>query len=75
MKLFLQNKGYFDAQVHDSIVLKKNKVVNVYYIINEGKPYTIRYSGCDDGCTIILQNGPSDDLSDYKTLTSMSHHY
>ncbi|KAF5699871.1 hypothetical protein FGLOB1_11120, partial [Fusarium globosum] len=53
-----------------SVALAKPAFLNTEFDLTEGKPYTIRYSGCDDGCTIILQNGPSDDLSDYKTLTT-----
>jgi outer membrane protein assembly factor BamA len=41
LKLYMQKKGYFDAKVRDSIVLKNDKEVNIYYIINEGKPYVI----------------------------------
>jgi hypothetical protein len=58
-----------------SVALAKPAFLNTEFDLTEGKPYTIRYSGCDDGCTIVLQNGPSDDLSDYKTLTSMSYNY
>jgi hypothetical protein len=53
-----------------SVALAKPAFLNTEFDLTEGKPYTIRYSGCDDGCTIVLQNGPSDDLSDYKTLTT-----
>jgi hypothetical protein len=53
-----------------SVALAKPAFLNTDFSLTEGKPYTIRYSGCDDGCTIVLQNGPSDDLSDYKTLTA-----
>jgi hypothetical protein len=53
-----------------SVALAKPAFLNTDFQLTEGKPYTIRYSGCDDGCTIVLQNGPSDDLKDYKTLTS-----
>ncbi|KAF4334143.1 extracellular matrix precursor [Fusarium beomiforme] len=53
-----------------SVALAKPAFLNTDFELTEGKPYTIRYSGCDDGCTIVLQNGPSDDLKDYKTLTT-----
>jgi outer membrane protein assembly factor BamA len=33
---------YFTATVKDSIVIKKNKEVNVYYLINTEEPYKIR---------------------------------
>ena len=41
LELLLQNKGYFNAEVKDSVTLKKEKA-NVTYIIQSGKPYTIR---------------------------------
>lgn len=41
LELLLQNKGYFNAEVKDSVVYKKEKA-NVTYIIQSGKPYTIR---------------------------------
>ncbi|KAF9776940.1 hypothetical protein IL306_004811 [Fusarium sp. DS 682] len=53
-----------------SVALAKPAFLNTDFQLTEGKPYTIRYTGCDSGCTIVLQNGPSDDLKDYKTLTS-----
>ncbi|RBR03797.1 hypothetical protein FVER53590_00977 [Fusarium verticillioides] len=53
-----------------SVALAKPAFLNTEFDLTEGQPYTIKYSGCDDGCTIVLQNGPSDDLSDYKTLTT-----
>ncbi|KAF5657331.1 hypothetical protein FHETE_10492 [Fusarium heterosporum] len=53
-----------------SVALAKPAFLNTDFSLTEGTPYTIRYSGCDDGCTIVLQNGPSGDLKDYKTLTA-----
>ncbi|CAF3551720.1 hypothetical protein SNK03_000617 [Fusarium graminearum] len=53
-----------------TMALAKPAFLNTDFALTEGKPYTIRYSGCDSGCTIILQNGESTDLKDYKTLTS-----
>ena len=40
MGLYLNNKGYFNSTVHDSVVRKKKKAT-VYYIINASEPYTI----------------------------------
>ncbi|PMB65681.1 hypothetical protein BM221_007878 [Beauveria bassiana] len=37
----------------------------------EGQPFTLRFNGCDNGCTISLQTGPSPmSLSDIHTLTT-----
>lgn len=39
----------------------------------EGKPFTLTFSGCTGGCTITLQTGPSSQsLKDIRTLTGMS---
>src|ERR1051326_469927 len=55
IKLFLNNKGYFNSSVKDSVsenylltkiennaIKTKNKKVKSFYIVKEGKPYTIR---------------------------------
>ncbi|OAA35328.1 extracellular matrix protein precursor [Beauveria brongniartii RCEF 3172] len=37
----------------------------------EGQPFTLRFNGCDNGCTITLQTGPDPmSLSDIHTLTT-----
>lgn len=41
IKLYLQNKGYLDCQVKDSVVTRKKRA-KVYYIIHLNKPYTIQ---------------------------------
>ncbi|KAH6873598.1 hypothetical protein B0T10DRAFT_234631 [Thelonectria olida] len=35
-----------------------------------GTPFTIKFHGCEDGCTIILQTGIFPDLNDVETLTT-----
>ncbi|MGI8892070.1 MAG: BamA/TamA family outer membrane protein [Bacteroidia bacterium] len=42
---FMHNKGYFNAEVEDSVALVKRnkKKANVYYKIVVNEPYTIRY--------------------------------
>jgi len=42
MKLYLANKGYFYANVHDSIIFKKKKATVIYHV-NVSRPYTVRY--------------------------------
>lgn len=50
VKLFLNNKGYFNSIVRDSVVVhdkkdslgRHGKKVSVYYIIDAGKPYKVR---------------------------------
>ena len=41
MKLYLNNIGYFNSVLHDSVAIKKKKA-KVYYFIKTSKPYTIR---------------------------------
>lgn len=41
MKMYLANKGYFQAQIHDSAALKKKKA-RVYYQVTANQPYKIR---------------------------------
>lgn len=42
LKLYLKNKGYYYAEVSDSIVFPEKQRVNVIYEIEANKPYTIR---------------------------------
>jgi len=42
IKLFLNNKGFFNSTVKDSASLPFHKKIKTYYIIKEGIPYTIR---------------------------------
>ena len=62
IKLLLNNKGYFHSTVKDSVVVK-NKTAKVYYIVKEGKPYTIRnvsYEMKDDQLNYyVLSNASS----------------
>jgi len=41
IKLFLNNKGFFNSTVKDSTVIKRKKA-KVYYTINAGLPYKVR---------------------------------
>ena len=41
-KRFLQNKGYYDAVIKDSTILRTNGKAEVYYYISTNKPYIIR---------------------------------
>lgn len=56
-----------------ALAAAKPALTNTAFALKEGKPFTLTFSGCDDGCTIELQNGSATDLKDYKTLTSTSH--
>lgn len=53
-----------------ALVVAKPAFLNSAFELEEGKPFEIKYSGCEGGCTIVLQNGESDDTKDVETLTS-----
>lgn len=53
-----------------SAVTARVNFVNVEYDIEQGKPFTLRYEGCDSGCTITLMTGAASDLRDVEVLTS-----
>lgn len=43
LKIYLKNKGYYDAKVSDKVETKEKKQkVNVIYTIKAGKPYRVR---------------------------------
>ncbi|KAG8421193.1 hypothetical protein J3458_003090 [Metarhizium acridum] len=48
----------------------KPKFLNSNFQVIEGKQFTLEYDGCVGGCTIVLQNGPQNNLKDVKTITS-----
>jgi hypothetical protein len=51
-------------------VAAKPAFLNTDFDVEQGAPFTLKYSGCESGCTITLLNGDSKDLSDYKVLTA-----
>lgn len=51
-------------------VMAKPTLLNSAFDVEEGKPFTIKFSGCEGGCTITLQNGESTNLKDVEVLTS-----
>lgn len=52
-----------------AVALAKPEFLNSKFEVQEGKPFTLEYSGCSDGCTITLQTGASSNLKDVKVLT------
>ncbi|KAK3180938.1 hypothetical protein K4F52_007752 [Lecanicillium sp. MT-2017a] len=51
-------------------VLAKPKFTNSDFNVQEDKPFELTFDGCDVGCTIVLQTGPSANLKDVNTLTT-----
>lgn len=43
--------------------------LNTDFQVSEGKAFTLKFDNCQGGCTITLQNGPSTNTKDVKTLT------
>ena len=64
---FMQNKGYFNAVVNDSVVLvgKNKKKANVFYKIDANQPYTIRYysKNIDNTMIRMIIESYTDELS------------
>ncbi|OAA32990.1 extracellular matrix protein precursor [Moelleriella libera RCEF 2490] len=44
--------------------------LNTDFQVSEGKAFTLKFDNCQGGCTITLQNGPSTNTKNVKTLTS-----
>lgn len=53
-----------------AVVLAKPEFLNSAFQVQEGKPFTLEYSGCSSGCEIVLQTGASTNLKDVKVLAS-----
>lgn len=43
--LYMNNRGYFDAQVRDSVIITGERKCEVFYNINAGEPYRINRVG------------------------------
>lgn len=54
-----------------ALAVAKPAFLNTAFDVQEGKPFTLEFSGCEAGCTISLQHGPNDNLLDFKPLSSM----
>ncbi|CAG9971437.1 unnamed protein product [Clonostachys byssicola] len=44
--------------------------LNTQFNVVTGQPFTLNYSGCEAGCTILLKSGPSGNLNTVQTLTT-----
>ncbi|PNY20649.1 Uncharacterized protein TCAP_07333, partial [Tolypocladium capitatum] len=44
--------------------------LNSQFQVTEGTSFTLKFSGCASGCTIVVQTGSSNNLKDVETLTS-----
>lgn len=53
MKTYLHNKGYFNAEVYDSVVIKKKQAA-VFYNVEPKLPYTIRSYKYEANDTLLL---------------------
>ncbi|KAH0524972.1 hypothetical protein TsFJ059_007406 [Trichoderma semiorbis] len=53
-----------------AVALAKPEFLNSAFQVQEGKPFTLEYSGCSSGCEIVLQTGASTNLKDVKVLAS-----
>lgn len=55
-----------------TIALAQPEFLNSSYNVKEGEPFTLKFGGCEAGCTIVLQTGISTNLKDVKVLSGMS---
>ncbi|KAK5990679.1 hypothetical protein PT974_08948 [Cladobotryum mycophilum] len=53
-----------------AVVLAKPEFLNSSFHVEEGQPFTLKFAGCETGCTILLQDGPSSNLRTVKTLST-----
>lgn len=51
-----------------AVVTAEPRFLNSNFDVVPDEPFTLQFEGCEGGCDIILQNGPSDDLNDVQTL-------
>ncbi len=68
---FMHNKGFYDAEVKDSTLLKRNRNAEVYFYIKTNQPYTIRkYETVikDDSIRSLLNKGDKETLIRPKSL-------
>jgi hypothetical protein len=52
------------------LAMAKPKFLNTNFDVVPGEDFTLKFSGCDSGCTIELLNGPSDNLKPVRELGS-----
>ena len=64
LKTYLNNKGYYDARVEDSVVFKKKKA-KVYYRIKANEPYTIKSIGYTIKDSLLLPYIMKDTVNSY----------
>lgn len=53
-----------------AVAVAKPAFTNLAFNVVEGEPFTLEFTGCEGGCTIILKNGERGDLKDVQELTS-----
>jgi hypothetical protein len=51
-----------------TLAMARPEFLNSDYNVVAGEPFTLRFRGCEEGCEIILQNGPPRNLRDVQTL-------
>lgn len=52
------------------VAMAKPEFLNSSFDITPGQAFTLKYSGCSEGCDIVLVNGDSKNLKDVQTLVS-----
>jgi len=72
LKRYMRNKGYYDAEVNDTVILKKKKKAYQYYTIRSNQPYRINsfeFDVRDDSLkSVIIRDS-------VKTLVIKNHNF
>ncbi|KAL2154295.1 hypothetical protein VTH82DRAFT_2971 [Thermothelomyces myriococcoides] len=53
-------------------VLAKPVITNSSFNVEKGKPFTVTYTGCENGCTITLKKGDPENLETVEVLTTQA---
>lgn len=51
-----------------TLAMAQPKFLNTNFDVVPGEPFTLKFSGCDSGCKIVLLNGDSKNLKEVQTL-------
>ncbi len=76
IKQYLQNEGYFNAVVKDSIIYRKSHKADVIYLVTTGTPYRIRnvdYSVADPSVERIVMSDTAKSLVKEQGIFSTSN--
>lgn len=53
-----------------ALAMAQPKFLNSAFDVQPGKNFELKFSGCSEGCDIVLVNGPEKHLNEVQTLFS-----